>query len=1072
MNRHKLRPFALAAVFLLLPVVTLSQPNKIKLPKKARGADAAAVLGKNLPEVARAHQMAAKDLEAALRHDRDLWVTEDADLVFVCEGLRATVASTTPAAPSGVIPIGADAFRLHSLPGARRVIYLDFTGHVTSGTSWNTAFANGQDIISAPFDLDGDPTTWSAAEQAAIIRVWQQVAEDYMPFAIDITTEDPGRDALEKSGLDDTTFGVRVVISPTSNWYPGAGGVAYVGSFGRQVDTPCFVFTENVSNEPKYIAEAASHEAGHTLGLLHKGLTDGTVYYEGQGDWAPIMGVSYYRPITQWSKGEYAQANNLDDELAKIAAYGADPINDDHGDTMATAEVLTGNSFIAAGVINSGADVDMFRFDVGPGRLLLTVESTSVQPNVNLRAELLDSTGAVLGTSDETGTLSAHLSVNVAGGTYYLRIDGVGEGDPATTGYSDYGSLGEYKVTGNLNGPAAAIMATPTSGNVPLTVSLSSSNSSDPNGAIVSRTWSFGDGTPDINSEATTHTYTKPGVYTISLTVTDNDNLVDVATTNVTVLNAQPVANGTISARNPDLGAIVMFSSAGSYDPDGVIVRYDWDFGDGSHATTPDATHAYGSIGNYLITLRVFDEYGSIGYYYFSLTSGNRLPVANASASPSLPDLGVPVSFSSAGSYDPDGQIVRYEWDFGDGTKSTEPNPVHAYSTVGNYFITLSVFDNYDSRGFAYLSLTAGNKPPVAAISVNTTTPPTGSAVIFTGSGSYDPDGTIVKYEWDFGDGTKSIEPNPSHSFATQGTKLVWLWVTDDHGARDTELVVLTVGTPPVAVASYSPQSPATGEPIMFSSVGTHDPDGTVARYEWDFGDGTTSAEPNPVHTYATAQSYLVWLRIWDDGGLYANDLISLTVKSPNLPPVAVASYSPTNPIAGTSTSFSSAGSTDPDGTITQYLWSFGDGTSANTANATHTYTKSGTYTVTLQVTDNGGRTASTVLTVRVAPASVDVSAYTLTSAKVTGGYAATATVKISNQLGAAQANVTVLITWSGAVSGQTQGVTDANGYVTLKSPTSAKRGSITGVISIPTTASYVHTDSLYSVALSNTVKF
>src|SRR5207249_904895 len=108
----------------------------------------------------------------------------------------------------------------------------------------------------------------------------------------------------------------------------------------------------------KYIAEAVSHEVGHTLGLNHDG-TSTVGYYSGQGNWAPIMGVGYYHEVTQWSKGEYADANNTQDDLAIIQGYISYRA-DDHGNTIGTATPLTGPDISASGVIEKSTDVDMW----------------------------------------------------------------------------------------------------------------------------------------------------------------------------------------------------------------------------------------------------------------------------------------------------------------------------------------------------------------------------------------------------------------------------------------------------------------------------------------------------------------------------------------------------------------------------------------------------------------------------------------------------------------------------------------------------------------------------------------
>lgn len=527
-----------------------SSTEQRRFPHRARGQEALTMAEPQLVEISRLNHMDEPSFRRVLKQNHDLWLDHRGQLYYSCEGLALTTNAQAAAAvqaaealSSAIVPTSTDAFKLHSLPGANRVIYLDFTGHTTSGTAWNTSTTGGADIVSAPFDFDGDPSTFSAAERQRITRIWQRVSEDYMPFAIDITTEDPGLEALRKTSSSDQNYGVRVVISPTSAWNPGAGGIAYVGSFNWNSDTPCFVFSDNLGpNSEKAVAEAASHEAGHTLGLHHEGTTSGTAYYAGQGNWAPIMGVSYYKPVSQWALGEYPLANNKEDQLAVMQTFGAPLLADDHGNTMATATLITGPSVTAVGVIGTRSDVDMFRMDIGAGGISLNIAGTSPESDLDIKAELLDSSGTVLVANDPAG-LSSSITTTVSAGTYFLRIDGVGSGDPATTGYSDYGSLGEYIITGTIPSgsgtpsnqlPSARATATPTSGTSPLTVAFSSAGSLDPDGTIVSLSWNFGDGATSTESNPT-HLFTAAGNYSVVLTVTDNGGATATSTVSVTV---------------------------------------------------------------------------------------------------------------------------------------------------------------------------------------------------------------------------------------------------------------------------------------------------------------------------------------------------------------------------------------------------------------------------------------------------------------------------------------------------------------------------------------------------------
>ncbi|WP_242030135.1 FG-GAP-like repeat-containing protein [Microcystis wesenbergii] len=352
-------------------------------------------------------------------------------------------------------------FSLNSLAGANHTIYLDFNGHTTSGTSWNTAY-NKANIVTPAFDFDGNTGSFSNAELERIQYIWQRVAEDFIPFNVNVTTQAPTDiNDLIKSGTGDTRWGVRVAIGGSSyDWFgAGAGGVAYVGSFNWNSDTPTFVFDDQLGNgNEKYTAEAISHEVGHTLGLSHDGrITPSEGYYAGHGSgdtgWAPIMGVGYYQNLSQWSKGEYASANNTQDDLQIITTQnGFGYRTDDTGSTIATAKALTvsGTSVSGNGIIERNTDVDFYSFTTGAGAISLTVNPFNRGPNLDILAELYNSAGTLIASSNPTDLLSANITANVAAGTYYLKIDGVGKGSALSTGYTDYGSLGQYSISGSV----------------------------------------------------------------------------------------------------------------------------------------------------------------------------------------------------------------------------------------------------------------------------------------------------------------------------------------------------------------------------------------------------------------------------------------------------------------------------------------------------------------------------------------------------------------------------------------------------------------------------------------------
>ena len=246
-------------------------------------------------------------------------------------------------------------------------------------------------IISTPFDRDGNPSSLSAAEVAEIEAVWQIVAEDYAPFNVDVTTEDPGDLALRYSGTGDSEYGVRIVISPTDEWVGNKfGGVAYVGSFRSNI--PAFVFSGNLGNF-KSVGDASSHEAGHALGLAHDG-TAQSVYYSGHDAWGPIMGNSYSRELAQWSKGEYAGATNIEDDVAVLAATLGHR-EDDHGDTAAGATLLAGAGE-TSGFVDANDPVDVFAVDVSGGSVDARVTPTSGVTNLFASITIRNDAGTVM----------------------------------------------------------------------------------------------------------------------------------------------------------------------------------------------------------------------------------------------------------------------------------------------------------------------------------------------------------------------------------------------------------------------------------------------------------------------------------------------------------------------------------------------------------------------------------------------------------------------------------------------------------------------------------------------------
>jgi PKD repeat protein len=541
----------------------VAQPAKppfplLNLPAKSRGEQAITHLGKNLPAVAAFYGKSADELRGILRGDKSAWIDRSGHLLYVEEGLTA---SGSDLAQSGAIYPLDQTFLLHSRKSSKRKIYLDFNGHTTTGTAWNTSY--GVDpIVSPPFDLDGVPGTFSTTELTTIQNIWRRVAEDYAPFDVDVTTEEPPVDQMTRTSSTDDTYGTRAVITKnftagTASGDCGCGGFAYVGIFDNTNETykPAFIFQDKLANSEKNIAEALSHEVGHNLGLSHDG-TSTTGYYGGHGTgatgWAPIMGVGYYKELTQFSKGEYADANNKEDDFLVMQSNGVMFAADDFGNTIATAADLVptasgaNNTYDILGVIETPSDVDMFRFNSAAGTVTINAKPFERGANLDILVQLRDAAGNLLAESNPLDQLTGTISFAVpAAGTYYLSIEGTGNGDPLTTGYSGYGSIGRYSVTMSAplaagGAPVAAIGASPTSGPAPLNVSFSGTASTGGGSSITSYEWNFGDGTPLATGVTASHVYNVGGSYTASLKVTNSAGFSASSTVGITATTVQP----------------------------------------------------------------------------------------------------------------------------------------------------------------------------------------------------------------------------------------------------------------------------------------------------------------------------------------------------------------------------------------------------------------------------------------------------------------------------------------------------------------------------------------------------
>ncbi len=543
------------------PVATSS--TLVELPINYQGQHAIDILGSDLEKVAQNYGFTPEKFKEMLQQDDTMRVDGNGRVLYVDNttdgqgqtqagnvvtpsNVTGTTGSTNPPVPIASKAQLTNAFVLHSKPGASKTIYLDFDGHVAQGTAW------GSSINAPAYDLTGNTAVFDDTERSNMISIWNRVAEDYVAFDVDVTTQLPSNDALFRTTAADTNFGIRVVVTK-SVINCGCGGIAYVGVVNLVNNAyyqPAWVFQDGLANNEKYIAEAISHEAGHNLGLQHDGQKPSTGYYTGHGagvtGWAPIMGVGYYKNTTQWSAGIYPSANNQQDDIATFASKGILPRDDDFGNTPATASSLTNIGTATAlniqtfGVIEKSSDVDMFIVNSAGGLISFTASPAAVGPNLDIKLTLYNASGAVVAANAPETTLSASINQSLAAGTYYLAVAGsahaAASGD---AGYPVYGSLGQYQITGNYTpgvaakAPVGSISASTLTGPAPLTVNFSANNSVG-NGNIASYQWSFGDNTSATGSNPA-HSFSKVGTYSVKLLVTNQFKLTDTKTVQITV---------------------------------------------------------------------------------------------------------------------------------------------------------------------------------------------------------------------------------------------------------------------------------------------------------------------------------------------------------------------------------------------------------------------------------------------------------------------------------------------------------------------------------------------------------
>ncbi len=348
---------------------------------------------------------------------------------------------------------------LQSKPLANKVLYLNYWGGTLSGTRWNAVYNGGASIAYTAYSFDGNTASFSTTDRYLMWLGWRETVEDYAPFDVNITTDQAVYDATPSADRS------MVIATNTTAWFGGgAGGVAYPGSFGNDYDGVAWIWNDSASS----FGQTMSHESGHQMGLSHDGF-GGSAYYGGHGansDWGPIMGAPFGHTYVQWSKGDYPNANNTENDLTIIGGVlGSDPdsVGDDIGSALQISSSATVEGVIEPMGLIGGADTDVYKFVLGSPQTVtievipyLGAENEAYGTNLSLDVQLTNSLGAVIAQSALTGIPETNLltsSSPLGADTYYIYISPLTPDASWNSGFDEYANGGIYSIS--INSSAA-----------------------------------------------------------------------------------------------------------------------------------------------------------------------------------------------------------------------------------------------------------------------------------------------------------------------------------------------------------------------------------------------------------------------------------------------------------------------------------------------------------------------------------------------------------------------------------------------------------------------------------------
>ncbi|MFY0698456.1 MAG: PKD domain-containing protein [Balneola sp.] len=524
-------------------------------------------------------------------------------------------------------------------------------------------------------------------------------------------------------------------------------------------------------------------------------------------------------------------------------------------------------------------------------------------------------------------------------------------------------------------------------------VTFSAEQSSDSESALSTYRWNFGDGNTATGPRVQ-HTYSKTGEYRVTLQVNDGEGLSNSSRTteHILLINQYPIAD----FNSPVVvapGQEFTLDGSLSTDSDGLITSYEW-YNEGELIGTGSTiTTSLSKTGNANISLRVKDDSG------YELAEGIKTKKVRVNTPPTAvwvsdADYVAPnkeIRFSAAESYDLDGSIARYRWEFNDGVTLRGRVIQRTFRESGAKSFTLTVTDNdglSNSSSSVSGELKVNHQPLIVTETVLRSN---ALSVKLDATSSYDLDENPLTFEWTLPDGTKRNESSFTWQASEPGVHFIGLTVNDGLGLENSiaeESIRILINRPVKAVVASEIAS-CTGQTVLFNSSQSFDPDGDPFSVNWSFGNGASSDQANPSYVYETPGIYEAKLTL-NDGFTEEQTVATIPVIIEGSP-VAKLNLSDTTICVNNSIRFDGSSSTDPSGSLPSFSWDTGDGKSKTGAVIDHIFTTPGVYTVSLTVEGSGSgrcsnisQTTATVTVVEGPEASFELPEYTIPGKAVT----------------------------------------------------------------------------------------